>query len=60
MNQLERIRAEVTRIKELEGMRAEYQRQGRTVNVNRCTDEITECLENVIDIGAEEETVETK
>ena len=53
-DQLKRIREQVARIKELEGMREEYQRQGRTVNVNRCTNEITECLENVIDIGSEE------
>lgn len=53
-----RIASREARIKELEQYRAMLERQGRTVNADRCTHEITELVEDIIDLKAAKDDIE--
>lgn len=57
-NLAERIRLREVRIKELERMRTMYSRQGRSVNADRCGHEITELVEDIIDLKAAKDDIE--
>lgn len=57
-NLAERIKLREVRIKELVRNRNMYARQGRSVNEARCTHEITELVEDIIDLKAAKDDIE--